>query len=91
MSTNFRPSTCPAAASREGSRLVLEATHRELEKLNIQAYLLGEGNDRIKEESDHLREYDAVQQERHEALASTLKQKVDTLKTQLQLAKTFLH
>ncbi|KIJ63400.1 hypothetical protein HYDPIDRAFT_92649 [Hydnomerulius pinastri MD-312] len=62
----------------------LEAANREIEKLSDQVYLLEEENDRIKEESDRLREDDAVEQERLQALAAALKEKVNTLKTQLQ-------
>ncbi|KAF8129354.1 hypothetical protein EV363DRAFT_1584743 [Boletus edulis] len=62
----------------------IEAANREIEKLSDQVYLLEEENDRIKEESERLREDDAVEQERLQALAAALKEKVSTLKTQLQ-------
>ncbi|KAG9317962.1 hypothetical protein JVU11DRAFT_14 [Chiua virens] len=62
----------------------IEAANREIEKLSDQVYLLEEENDRIKEEGDRLREDDAVERERLEALAAALKEKVKTLKTQLQ-------
>ncbi|KAG8219163.1 hypothetical protein J3R82DRAFT_4931 [Butyriboletus roseoflavus] len=62
----------------------IEAANREIEKLSDQVYLLEEENDRIKEESDRLREDDVVERERLEALAAALKEKVNTLKTQLQ-------
>ncbi|KAH7883401.1 hypothetical protein F5I97DRAFT_1930960 [Phlebopus sp. FC_14] len=62
----------------------LEAANREIEKLADQVYLLEEENDRIKEGSERLREDDAVERERLEALAAALKEKVSTLRTQLQ-------
>ncbi|KAG6375738.1 hypothetical protein JVT61DRAFT_2584 [Boletus reticuloceps] len=62
----------------------IEAANREIEKLSDQVYLLEEENDRIKEESERLREDDAVEQERLQILAAALKEKVSTLKTQLQ-------
>ncbi|KAH0825713.1 hypothetical protein J3R83DRAFT_9991 [Lanmaoa asiatica] len=62
----------------------VEAANREIEKLSDQVYLLEEENDRVKEESDRLREDDAVERERLEALAAALKEKLNTLKTQLQ-------
>ncbi|KAN0073860.1 hypothetical protein V8E55_012114 [Tylopilus felleus] len=62
----------------------IEAANREIEKFGEQVYLLEEENDRIKGESDRLREDDAVERERLEVLTAALKEKVNTLKTQLQ-------
>lgn len=62
----------------------LEAANREIEKLGEQVYLLEVDNDRLKEEHVRQLEDDAVERERLEALAAALKEKVSTLKTQLQ-------
>ncbi|KAI6111402.1 hypothetical protein F5141DRAFT_1114485 [Pisolithus sp. B1] len=62
----------------------LEAANREIEKLGEQVYLLEVENDRLKEEHDRQLEDEAVERERLEALAAALKEKVNTLKMQLQ-------
>ncbi|THH29016.1 hypothetical protein EUX98_g5172 [Antrodiella citrinella] len=62
----------------------IEAANREIEKLGEQVYLLEEENDRVKEESERIREDDAVERERLEALSVALKEKVASLKSQLE-------
>ncbi|OBZ75317.1 Anucleate primary sterigmata protein B [Grifola frondosa] len=62
----------------------IEAGNREIEKLGAQVYLLEEENDRLKEESDRIREDEAVERERLEALSAALREKVNSLKSQLQ-------
>ncbi|KZT74114.1 hypothetical protein DAEQUDRAFT_754076 [Daedalea quercina L-15889] len=62
----------------------IEAANREIEKLGHQVYMLEEENERIKDASDRLREDEAVERERLEALAIALKEKVAGLKSQLE-------
>ena len=51
----------------------IEAANREIEKLGHQVYILEEENERIKEVSDRLREDEAIERERLEALPAALK------------------
>ena len=51
----------------------IEAANREIEKLGHQVYILEEENERIKEVSDRLREDEAIERERLEALSAALK------------------
>ena len=51
----------------------IEAANREIEKLGHQVYMLEEENERVKEASDRLREDEAVERERLDALSAALK------------------
>ncbi|RPD64285.1 hypothetical protein L226DRAFT_505884 [Lentinus tigrinus ALCF2SS1-7] len=62
----------------------LEAANRDLEKISNQLYALEEEHERLKEEMDRVREDEAVERERLEQLAAALKQKVASLKADLE-------
>lgn len=62
----------------------IEALNQTIEKLSEQIYLIEDENDRIKEDSDRQREDDSIERERLEALTAALKEKISTIKSQLQ-------
>ncbi|OCH85364.1 hypothetical protein OBBRIDRAFT_798243 [Obba rivulosa] len=62
----------------------IEATNRELQEFTQHIYQLEQEIDRLKEESARQHEEDAVERERLEALCAALKEKVNSLKAELE-------
>ncbi|RDB26693.1 Anucleate primary sterigmata protein B [Hypsizygus marmoreus] len=62
----------------------IDSMNQAMEKLSEQIYLLEDENDRFKEETDRQRDDDEAERERLETLAAALKEKITSLKSQLQ-------
>ncbi|KAJ7713473.1 hypothetical protein DFH07DRAFT_1068670 [Mycena maculata] len=62
----------------------IEAMQQTIDKLGEQIYVLEDENDRMKEDSDRLREDEAAERERLEALSAALKDKIASLKAELE-------
>ncbi|KZP16088.1 hypothetical protein FIBSPDRAFT_749256 [Athelia psychrophila] len=62
----------------------IAANNEEIQKLGDQVYALEEENDKIRDEYDRLREDDISERERLAALSAALKEKLTTVKGQLQ-------
>ncbi|KAF8066862.1 hypothetical protein FPV67DRAFT_1417467 [Lyophyllum atratum] len=62
----------------------IEGLNNAMEKLSGQIYAMEDENDRLKEESERMQEEEEAERERLEALAAALKEKIVSLKAQLQ-------
>ncbi|KAG6810609.1 hypothetical protein H0H92_011161 [Tricholoma furcatifolium] len=62
----------------------IETLTAAMEKLSEQMYQLEDDNDRLKEDADHLQEQNIAEQERLEALVVALKEKIASVKAELQ-------
>ncbi|KAF8891382.1 hypothetical protein BD779DRAFT_1514947 [Infundibulicybe gibba] len=62
----------------------IESMNKTIEKLGEQIYELEDDNDRFREETERLRDEETSERERLEALSAALKEKIASLKAQLQ-------
>ncbi|KAK7051013.1 hypothetical protein VNI00_005125 [Paramarasmius palmivorus] len=61
----------------------IESLNETIQRLGDQIYVLEDENDKLKEESDRQREEEAIERERLEQLAAALKDKLSTIKAEL--------
>uniref|UniRef100_A0A0W0F3I1 Mto1-like Mto2p-binding domain-containing protein n=1 Tax=Moniliophthora roreri TaxID=221103 RepID=A0A0W0F3I1_MONRR len=61
----------------------IESLNETIQRLGDQIYVLEDENDKLKEENDRQREEEAIERERLEQLAAALKEKLGTIKAEL--------
>ncbi|KAJ7473233.1 hypothetical protein FB451DRAFT_1467771 [Mycena latifolia] len=62
----------------------MESMQQTIDKLGEQIFVLEDENDRMKEDSDRLREEEAAEHDRLEALSAALKDKISALRAELE-------
>jgi hypothetical protein len=72
--TRFEAALAHLEKDSEEKDAEIEAANGAIEKLGEQVYILEDENDKLKEESERLREDEAIERERLEALTMALKE-----------------